>query len=139
MPPATAAISAPQPAAFTENRCLVTLAFVILLFILWGVAITMGDVLNRHFQHVLHVSKAQSGPVQFSIFRAYAVMNIPGGLFMKQFEYKNGVLLSLTLYAAGAFLFVPPANAGSFSFFLRGPLRAGHALSRGAPLRGQPQ
>ena len=78
MPPATAAVSAPQPAAFTENRCLVTPAFVILLFILWGVAITMGDVLNQHFQHVLYVSRTQSGPVQFFIFRTYAVMNIPG-------------------------------------------------------------
>jgi FHS family L-fucose permease-like MFS transporter len=45
------------------------------------------------------------------------VMGIPAGLFMKRFGYKNGVLLGLGLYAAGAFLFVPAANASSFSFF----------------------
>ena len=107
-----------QPkAAFTENKYLVTLVFVTSLFMLWGIAITMGDVLNRHFQNVLHVSKAQSGLVQFSIFGAYAVMGIPAGLFMKRFGYKNGVLLGLGLYAIGAFLFVPAADAESFGFF----------------------
>lgn len=84
---------------------------------LWGIAISMGDVLNRHFQKVLHVSLAQSGLVQFSIFGAYAVMGIPAGLFMKRFGYKSGVLMGLLLYAVGAFLFIPAADAESFGFF----------------------
>ncbi len=84
---------------------------------LWGIAITLGDVLNRHFQHVLKISKSHSGLVQLSIFGAYAVMGIPAGLFMKKFGYKNGVLFGLFLYAAGAFLFVPAADAESFDFF----------------------
>ncbi|MEO7768131.1 MAG: sugar MFS transporter [Ferruginibacter sp.] len=104
-------------APFTEKRYILTLAFVVSLFMLWGIAITMGDVLNRHFQQVLHVSKSRSALVQFSMFGAYAVMGIPAGLFMKKFGYKNGVLLGLLLYATGAFLFVPAANAGSFLFF----------------------
>lgn len=108
-------------ARFTENKYLVTLAFVTSLFMLWGVAITMGDVLNRHFQKVLGVTKAESGLVQFSIFGAYAVMGIPAGLFMKRFGYKNGVLLGLALYAIGAFLFIPSADAESFDAF-RGAL-----------------
>lgn len=83
----------------------------------WGIALSMGDVLNKHFQNVLKLSKAQSGLVQFSIFGAYALMGIPAGLFMKKMGYKKGVLLGLTLYALGAFLFVPAANAGSFSVF----------------------
>jgi FHS family L-fucose permease-like MFS transporter len=102
---------------FTEKRYIVTLAFVVSLFMLWGFAITMGDVLNRHFQQVLHISKSRSALVQFSLFGAYAVMGIPAGLFMKKFGYKNGVLLGLFLYATGAFLFVPAANASSFNFF----------------------
>lgn len=104
-------------AVFTEKRFIVTLIFVTSLFMLWGIAITMGDVLNRHFQNVLHVSKSQSGLVQFSIFGAYFIMGIPAGLFMKRFGYKNGVLLGLFLYAIGAFLFVPASNAESFTFF----------------------
>src|SRR5687767_3032230 len=103
--------------AFTEKKYIVTLVFVTSLFMLWCIAITMVDVLNRHFQNVLNVSKAQSGLVQFSIFGAYAVMAIPAGLFMKRFGYKNGVLLGLSLYALGAFLFIPSADAESFLYF----------------------
>jgi FHS family L-fucose permease-like MFS transporter len=84
---------------------------------MWGISMTLGDVLNRHFQNVLHISKARSAYVQFSIFGAYFVMGIPAGLFMKRFGYKNGVLLGLLLYSAGAFLFIPAADAESFTFF----------------------
>src|SRR5580658_7660794 len=104
-------------AAFTENRYILTLAFVVTLFMLWGIAITMGNVLNRHFQQVLVISKYRSAYVQFSLFGAYAIVGIPAGLFMKRFGYKNGVLLGLLLYATGAFLFVPAANSASFLFF----------------------
>lgn len=103
--------------AFTDRKYLVTLVFVTSLFMFWGIAITMGDVLNKHFQHVLSLTKSQSAFVQFAIFGAYFVMGIPAGLFMKRFGYKNGVLLGLSLFAAGAFLFVPAANNASFGFF----------------------
>ncbi|ALD22377.1 L-fucose:H+ symporter permease [Hymenobacter sp. DG25A] len=118
---ANSTLGAPTSVPFTEKKYIPTLIFVSSLFMLWAIAITMGDVLNKHFQNVLNVSKAQSGLVQFSIFGAYAVMGIPAGLFMKRFGYKKGVLLGLSLYAIGAFLFVPAANAASFSFF-RGAL-----------------
>jgi len=103
--------------SFTEKKYMTTLVFVTSLFMFWGIAITMGDVLNKHFQSVLNVSKADSGLVQFSIFGAYFLMSIPAGLFMKKFGYKNGVLLGLFLFALGSFLFVPAANATSFTFF----------------------
>ncbi|WP_129717019.1 sugar MFS transporter [Pedobacter sp. SYP-B3415] len=102
---------------FTEQKFKITLIYVTTLFMLWGIAITMGDVLNKHFQEAMHLSKAQSGLVQFSIFGAYFIMGIPAGLFMKRFGFKNGVLLGLSLFSLGAFLFIPAANAGSFTFF----------------------
>ncbi len=110
----------PKP-FFTEKKFIVTLIFVTSLFMLWGIALTMGDVLNRDFQKVLHISKSRSGLVQSSIFGAYFLMSIPAGLFTKRFGYKKGVLLGLFLYASGAFLFIPAANAESFLFF-RGAL-----------------
>ena len=118
--PANAGTTSAKP-AFTKKEYLVVFIFVTSLFMLWGVAITMGDILNRHFQNVLHLTKAQSRLVQFSIFGAYFVMGIPAGYFMKRFGYKNGVLLGLALYAIGAFLFIPSANAESFLAF-RGAL-----------------
>jgi MFS transporter, FHS family, L-fucose permease len=100
-----------------RKQFLTTYIFVTSLFMLWGIALSMGDVLNRHFQKVLHVSLAQSGLVQFSLFGAYAVMGLPAGWLMKKYGYKNGVLVGLLLYAAGAFLFIPAASAESFTFF----------------------
>ena len=84
---------------------------------LWGIAHSMSDVLNKHFQNVLNVSKAQSGLIQLSVFGAYFVMSIPAGIFLKRFGYKSGVILGLGLFALGTFLFVPAANASSFTFF----------------------
>lgn len=109
--------AAKAPAKFTDKKYLITLIFVTSLFMFWGIAITMGDVLNKHFQHVLSLTKTQSAFVQFAIFGAYGVMGIPAGLFMKRFGYKNGVLFGLTLFALGSFLFVPAAAAASFPFF----------------------
>jgi fucose permease len=103
--------------AITNKKYLITFCFVVSLFMLWGISMTMGDVLNRHFQKVLHISKSRSSLVQFSMFGAYAVMAIPVGLFMRRYGYKKGVLLGLGLYAAGAFLFIPASNAASFTFF----------------------
>jgi len=104
-------------AKFTEKKYTLTLIFVISLFLFWAIAITMGDVLNKHFQNVLHITKSESGLVQLSIFGAYAIMGIPAGLFMKKYGYKKGVLLGLILYALGAFLFVPAAQNESFFYF----------------------
>ncbi len=102
---------------FTEKKYYVVLAFVISLFFFWAIALTMGDVLNKHFQNVLKISKSESGLVQLSIFGAYALMGIPAGLFMKRFGYKKGVILGLALFALGSFLFIPAANQMSFNFF----------------------
>jgi FHS family L-fucose permease-like MFS transporter len=102
---------------FTERKYVVILLFVTSLFLLWGIAMSLGDTLNKHFQNVLHISKSRSAYVQLSLFGAYAVMGIPAGLFMKRFGYKKGVLFGLCLYAIGAFLFVPASNAESFGFF----------------------
>ena len=103
--------------AFTEKRFVVTLIFVTSLFLMWGVLHSMSDVLNKHFQTVLHLSISQSGLIQFSVFGAYFIMSIPAGIFMERYGFKPGVILGLLLFAAGLFLFVPAANAASFTFF----------------------
>ncbi|MDB5003605.1 MAG: transporter, family, L-fucose permease [Mucilaginibacter sp.] len=106
-----------QKAAFTEKKFIVTLIFVTSLFLMWGVLHSMSDVLNKHFQTVLKISIADSGLIQFSVFGAYFIMSIPAGIFMKKYGYKPGVILGLVLFAGGLFLFVPAANAHSFTFF----------------------
>lgn len=88
------------------------------LFLMWGLAHGLLDVLNKHFQVAFTMSKAQSGLVQFSTYIAYGLISIPAGLFMRRFGYKKGIILGLLLYSAGAFGFIPAALLHSFAPFL---------------------
>ncbi len=75
------------------------------LFFLWGFSYGLLDVLNRHFQSTMGVSKARSTLLQAAYFGAYFLMALPAGLFMSRWGYKRGIILGLILFAAGAFLF----------------------------------
>jgi FHS family L-fucose permease-like MFS transporter len=97
---------------------LIPFVLVTSLFLLWGFAHGLLDVLNKHFQTILHVSKAQSGFVQFSLYIGYFAMAIPAGLIMKRFGYKKGIIFGLLLFAIGALLFYPAAKIESFCPFL---------------------
>ena len=93
-------------------------ALVASLFLLWGFAHGLLDVLDKHFQNTLHISKGQSGFVQFSLYIGYLAMAYPAGVFMKKYGYKKGIILGLSLFAAGAFLFYPVAKLAAFIPFL---------------------
>lgn len=95
-----------------------SLALIISLFFLWGVAHSILDVLNKHFQEVLVISKARSGLVQAVVYGGYFLMALPAGLFMNRFGYQKGIVLGLLLYAAGALLFIPADAMMTFWFFL---------------------
>jgi FHS family L-fucose permease-like MFS transporter len=88
------------------------------LFFLWGFAHSLLDVLNKHFQDILGITKARSGWVQAALYGGYAVMAIPAGLIMNRFGYKKGIIFGLLTYAAGAFLFMPAAQIQTFEFTL---------------------
>lgn len=92
------------------------------LFLLWGFAHSLLDVLNKHFQDSLHLSKAQSGAVQGSAYGAYFFMAIPAGLIARKWGYKAGILVGLSLFAIGAFWFVPAVSINTFWAFLLGLL-----------------
>ena len=88
------------------------------LFLMWGLAHGLLDVLNKHFQTAFTMTKAQSGLVQFSTYIAYGLISIPAGLFMKKYGYKKGIICGLLLYAVGAFGFIPAAFLHSANPFL---------------------
>jgi FHS family L-fucose permease-like MFS transporter len=98
----------------------VTFVLVTSLFLLWGFCNGMIDVLNKHFQNALHITKAQSGLVQFANYIAYFLMAIPAGLLARRFGYKGGILIGLGLIATGAFWFIPATHIGTYWAFLTG-------------------
>jgi MFS transporter, FHS family, L-fucose permease len=97
-----------------------TFALVSMLFLLWGACNGMIDVLNKHFQNSLSISKFESGFVQFVNYIAYFCMALPAGLIARRIGYKGGILIGLGLIAAGAFWFIPAVGIGTFPAFLTG-------------------
>ena len=69
------------------------------------------------FQTVMEISVAKASLVQFAFYGGYATMAIPAALFIRKYSYKRGIMLGLSLYALGAFLFIPAASFESFTFF----------------------
>ena len=88
------------------------------LFFLWGFAHGCLDVLNKHFQELLNMSKAKSAFVQFVFYGGYFFMAIPAGLIMQKVGYKKGIIFGLLLFAAGAFLMLPATLIQTFGSFL---------------------
>ncbi|MDE3213207.1 MAG: L-fucose:H+ symporter permease [Bacteroidota bacterium] len=88
------------------------------LFFLWGLAYGLLDVLNKHFQETLNITKLRSTLIQAAYFGAYFLVALPAGYFMQKVGYKKGIITGLLLYASGAILFYPSAQMESYSFFL---------------------
>ena len=91
----------------TRNQLLFAFLMVASLFFIWGFCHAMLDVLNKHFQNILHVSKAQSGLVQTSVFGAYLLVGMPAAFLIRRIGYQRGILVGLAVLAFGAFLFIP--------------------------------
>lgn len=88
------------------------------LFFLWGFAHSILDVLNKHFQDALGITKTKSALVQAVVYGGYFLMALPAGAIIKRWGYRTGVLTGLLLYGVGALLFIPGGSLQSFEFFL---------------------
>lgn len=88
------------------------------LFFLWGFAHSILDVLNKHFQDTLNITKTGSALVQTMVYGSYFIMAIPVGKLISRHGYRAGVLTGLVLYGVGALMFIPGSSLGSFPFFL---------------------
>jgi len=107
-----------HPKRLVTRDFIIPFILVTSLFFLWGLAHSLLDVLNKHFQDILGITRARSGLVQAALYGGYFVMAIPAGLFMNRFGYRKGIITGLLLYAAGAFLFWPATFIQTFGFTL---------------------
>src|ERR1035437_9052 len=101
------------------------LAFLTLLFFMWGFITCLNDILIPHFKAIFVLSYFQSMLIQFAFFGAYFVgsfiyfiISSVSGDPINRIGYKNGILLGLLIAASGTFLFYPAAQMQSFGFFL---------------------
>jgi len=110
--PQTAATVAPSRTAIGA------LVLIVSLFFLWGAANNLNDILIKQFKKAFELSDFQAGLVQSAFYFGYFVLAIPAGLFTRRFSYKAGILLGLSLFAVGAFLFYPAAQTHTYGIFL---------------------
>src|ERR1017187_1969196 len=93
----------------------VTFILVSSLFLLWGVCNGMIDVMDKHFQTELGLSKSQSAWVQFAHYLGYFLMAIPAGLLANRLGYKGGIIAGLLMVAVGGFWFLPAAHISALA------------------------
>ena len=89
------------------------------LFALWGIANDLTNPMVSAFKKVMpELSNVQASLVQFAFYFGYFFMALPAALFIRKYSYKSGIILGLSLYAIGAFLFYPAAENEQFNYFL---------------------
>ena len=80
------------------------------LFLLWGVCNGMIDVMDKHFQEELSLTKSQSAWVQFAHYLGYFLMSVPAGWLATKLGYKFGIIAGLLIVALGGFWFIPATH-----------------------------
>jgi FHS family L-fucose permease-like MFS transporter len=99
----------------TEDGRNVVFTFVLVssLFLLWGFLNGMIDVMDKHFQDELGLTKAQSAWVQFAHYLGYFLMSVPAGWLATKLGYKGGIIAGLLIVAVGGFSFIPATEVNA--------------------------
>jgi FHS family L-fucose permease-like MFS transporter len=105
-----------------RNPYLFPFLMVASLFFIWGFCHAMLDVLNKHFQNLLSLTKTQSGLIQTAFFIAYLLVAFPAAKMIRRVGFQKGILFGLVILAIGAFSFIPAGMVfktfGAFLFSL---------------------
>lgn len=99
---------------------LFTFILISTLFFLWGTCNGMIDVMDKHFQDLLHLTKSQSAWVQFAHYLGYLLMALPASWLARKLGYKGGIISGLILVSLGGFWFIPATSIAAFWAFLLG-------------------
>jgi FHS family L-fucose permease-like MFS transporter len=75
----------------------------------------MIDVMDKHFQTELNLSKSQSAWVQFAHYLGYFLMAMPAGWLASRIGYKGGIISGLLMVAVGGFWFVPATHINALA------------------------
>ena len=112
----------PQPIDHSQplilSGGLLPFALITALFFLWGMSNNLTDILVQQFRKSFTLSQLEAQLVQTAVFLGYFLMALPAASFMRRHGYKAGILLGLSLFATGTFLFWPAAIIGKYLPFL---------------------
>ena len=105
---------------FTRNGVSFALPFfcITACFALWGFANDVTSPMVKAFSKIFRMSVTEGAMVQVAFYLGYFVMAFPAAMFIRRYSFKAGVLVGLSLYAAGALLFLPAQAIGQYAPFL---------------------
>lgn len=101
-----------------SNKYTFAIILITSLFFFWGFIHNLDPILIKHLRSAFSLTHLQASFVDSAVFFAYFLLAIPAGLIMQKYGYKSGIIVGLSLFALGCFLFVPAANMISYNFFL---------------------
>jgi len=87
-------------------------------FALWGFANDITNPMVKAFSKIFRMSVTDGTLVQVAFYGGYFAMALPAALFIRKYSYRAGILMGLSLYAIGAFMFLPATAIGSYYPFL---------------------
>ncbi|MDH6533797.1 FHS family L-fucose permease-like MFS transporter [Parabacteroides sp. PM5-20] len=87
-------------------------------FALWGFANDITNPMVKAFSKIFRMSVTDGALVQVAFYGGYFAMAFPAAMFIRKYSYKAGILLGLSLYAIGAFMFFPAKMTGEYYPFL---------------------
>jgi MFS transporter, FHS family, L-fucose permease len=106
------------PSSQSSNKYLFPFILITSLFFLWAFLHNINPILIPHLKKACQLTDTQSAFIDSAVYLGYCLIALPAGWFMHKYGYKNGILVGLILYGIGTILFVPAAEARSYSFFL---------------------
>lgn len=95
-----------------------TLVLILVCFALWGFTNDIAGVMVGAFSRIFVLDMTQGSMINVASFMGYLVLAIPAAIFTQHYTYKRGVILSLSIYAAGILLLLPAMGWGAFHGFL---------------------
>ncbi len=99
------------------------------LFFIFGFVTWANSQLIPYLKIACELSFTESFLVATAFFAAYFVMALPSSFILKKTGFHKGMSLGLLIMSAGAFVFIPAANARSYPLFLTGLFIIGTGLA----------
>ena len=101
-----------------QGNFIITLIPIIVCFALWGFTNDIAGVMVGAFSRIFLLDMTQASMINVASFLGYFVAAIPAAIFMQRQTYKRGVILSLSIYAAGILMLLPAMGWGVYHGFL---------------------
>ncbi|MDE6688522.1 MAG: L-fucose:H+ symporter permease, partial [Prevotella sp.] len=87
-------------------------------FALWGFANDMTGPIVKAFSKIFRTSVTEGALVLVAFYLGYFAMAFPAAKFIQRYSFKAGVMVGLSLFAIGSFLFFPAKLIGAYYPFL---------------------